>query len=267
VRFLFQPGEEGYFGAKLMLEEGILTSTEAPAAAFALHIDPRLPSGKLACRSGPLMAAADVFAIELKGRGGHASMPHDTVDPIPVACEVVLALQTFVSRRIDAFDPVVLTVSKIDAGSTDNVIPEVASLLGTLRSFSERSRRRASQGLERIASRVAAAHEVEASTTVIPGYPVTVNDAGFVGFVRDVTTALLGEKSYIDMPAPIMGAEDFSYILQAIPGAMAFLGVRPEGVESPAPCHSNRMLLNEDALASGIAVHAAVAARYLGALA
>ncbi len=263
VLFLFQPGEEGHFGARVMLEEGLLDGDAAPDAAFAIHIEPRLPVGRVASRPGPLMAAADVWSIEVVGRGGHASMPHDTLDPVPVACEIVQALQTFVTRRIDAFDPVVITVTRIEAGTTNNVIPESAHLLGTLRSTSEAARAHAQAGIRRIASQVAAAHELEARVHVVEGYPVTVNDAGFSAFTREVTGELLGEGAFIDMSAPVMGAEDFSYLLQRWPGAMVFLGVRPEGVERPAPCHSNRMLLNEEGMAAGMALHCAVALRYL----
>jgi hippurate hydrolase len=209
------------------------------------------------------MAAADIFQVILKGKGGHASMPHDAVDPIPVACEIVQALQTLVTRRIDVFDPVVLTVSQISAGSTTNVIPESARLLGTLRSTSEEARERAQQGIRRVATQVAAAHEVEADIVVVNGYPVTVNDAEFSGFVRTVAKDLLGADAYLDMPAPMMGAEDFSCVLHKVPGAMVALGVRPTGEGPRAPVHSNRMMLNEDGMQAGIALHAAVALRYL----
>jgi hippurate hydrolase len=209
------------------------------------------------------MAAADIFQVILKGKGGHASMPHDAVDPIPVACEIVQALQTLVTRRIDVFDPVVLTVSQISAGSTTNVIPESARLLGTLRSTSEKARERAQEGIRRVATQIAAAHEVEPEIVVVNGYPVTVNDAEFSGFVRTVATDLLGADAYLDMPAPMMGAEDFSCVLHKVPGAMVALGVAPTGEGPRAPVHSNRMLLNEDGMQAGIALHAAVALRYL----
>jgi hippurate hydrolase len=190
-------------------------------------------------------------------------MPHDAVDPVPVACEIVQALQTLVTRRIDAFDPVVLTVTVIEGGSTTNVIPESARMLGTLRSTSETARERAQEGIRRVATQVAAAHEVEAEVVVVNGYPVTVNDAEFSGFARKVTTELLGEDAFIDMPSPLMGAEDFSVVLQKLPGCMVLLGVRPAGEGPSAPVHSNRMLLNEEGMQAGIALHAAIALRYL----
>ncbi len=264
VVFAFQAGEEGHFGARIMIEEGLLECSPPVESAFALHVTPLLPPGTVITRSGPIMASADVFGIDLRGKGGHASMPHDCVDPVPVACEIVQALQTFVTRRVPAFDPVVLTVTRIQAGTTNNVIPEGAHLEGTLRSVSEASRRRAQEGIRRVVEGVASAHGVEASVAVVPGYPVTVNDADRVRFAIDVAGALLGEGRVLELPSPIMGAEDFSYVLERVPGAMLFLGVRPAGEIAPAPCHSNRMVLDEEGMVHGTALHAALALARLG---
>jgi amidohydrolase len=266
VKFMFQPGEEGYGGAHLMMQDGLLDAEPKPDAAFALHIWPNTKSGAIVGRPGPILASADYWAITIKGRGGHASMPHDAIDPIPVAFEIGLALQAMVTRRIDIFDPVVLTCTKLTAGTTNNLIPESAEMLGTLRATSERARERAHEGIRRVASSIAAAHLCEAAVTIRRGYPVTVNDGGFVDFARGVATDLLGADNYIDRPAPLMGAEDFSYVLQRIPGCIMFLGVMPDGHDGHdhvAPCHSNRMMLNEDAMAVGIAMHASVAHRFL----
>lgn len=265
VKFLFQTGEEGYAGARFVIEEGMLDAAPAPSAAFAIHISPNIPTGVIASRPGPLMAATDTIHVEIMGKGGHASQPHFTLDPIPVACEIVTALQSLVTRRVEAFDPVVLSITKIDAGTTGNVIPESARLLGTLRSFSEKSRATAREGIERIASGIAKAHGVEANVTLTPGYPVTINDGKFVAFAQGVAQDLLGERGFLKMPAPIMGAEDFSYILQRLPGCMVFLGVAPEGVSHhhAHACHSNRMMMDETAMANGIAMHAAIAERFL----
>jgi amidohydrolase len=265
VKFLFQTGEEGYAGARFVIEEGMLDAAPAPSAAFAIHISPNIPTGVIASRPGPLMAATDTIHIEIMGKGGHASQPQFTLDPIPVACEIVTALQSLVTRRVEAFDPVVLSITKIDAGTTVNVIPESARLLGTLRSFSEKSRATAREGIERVATGIARAHGVEANVTLTPGYPVTINDDKFVTFVRGVAQDLLGERGFLKMPVPIMGAEDFSYVLQRLPGCMVFLGVAPEGVSHhhAHACHSNRMMMDEAAMANGIAMHAAIAERFL----
>jgi hippurate hydrolase len=263
---MFQPGEEGWGGARLMIEDGLIDADPKPEAAFALHVWPGVKAGAILGKPGPMMASADTWTITIRGRGGHASMPHDAVDPIPVAFEIGQALQALVTRRIDIFDPVVLTCTKLTAGTTYNVIPETAEMLGTLRATSEGARERAHEGIRRISTHIAAAHLCEADVTIKQGYPVTVNNAGFVDFARTVATDLLGDDNYIDRPAPIMGAEDFSYVLQRIPGCLMFLGVMPDhhdGRGHVAPCHSNRMLLNEDCMAAGIAMHAAVAHRFL----
>jgi len=264
VLFMFQPGEEGWYGAKLMMEDGLLENP-APEAAFALHIMPNAPAGALGSKAGPLLASSDELSIRIVGKGGHASMPHDTIDPIPVACEIVTALQVFVTRRINVFDPAVITIGKIEAGSTDNVIPESAYLLGTVRTVSEASRDAVHAGIARIASNIAAAHDCEAEVKIDRGFPVTVNDARAVAFAEQTITNLFGAQSWITMKAPLMGAEDFSYVLQKVPGAMMFLGVCPPGREwhSACPCHSNKMVLDEAMMARGVAAHCAIAERFL----
>jgi amidohydrolase len=263
VKLLFQPGEEGHAGARVLIGEGLLDREPRVDAAFAIHVDSTLPPGRVALRPGPILASADVFSVDVTGRGGHASMPHLASDPIPVACEMVTALQSFVTRRIDAFDPVVISVTRVQAGTTSNVIPPTAHLLGTIRSVSERARHVAHDGVRRVAEGIAAAHDMDAKVHLIPGYPVTVNDPAFAGLARDTANALLGPRAVVDMPAPVMGAEDFSYVLERVPGALVFLGARPPG-DGAEPIHSSRMRLDEDALAFGVALHAAVALRWLG---
>jgi hippurate hydrolase len=263
IDFFFQTGEEGFGGAKICLDEGLFDSPNAPDAVFAQHITPLLPVGMVTGRAGPLLAAADFWEMTLTGKGGHGSMPHDCIDPIPVACEIVQAMQSFVTRRINAFDPIVLSATKISAGTTTNVIPETAELLGTLRSTSEKARNKAHEGIKRLVENIAAAHELTVDYTMHAGYPVTVNDAEFTEFARQTVIDLLGEDSYLPMSSPMMGAEDFSYFLQKWPGAMLFLGVKPEDASLAAPCHSNRMILNEDGMQHGIALHAQIALNYL----
>jgi hippurate hydrolase len=264
LKLLFQPGEEGHGGARVLIGEGLLEAEPRVDAAFAIHVDPTLAPGRVATRPGPILAAADVFSVHVNGRGGHASMPHHAADPIPVACEIVLALQALVTRRFDAFDPVVLSVTRLEAGTTHNVIPPTASLLGTLRSVSESARSALHEGLKRVVEGVGAAHGLETKVDLIEGYPVTSNHAHFTRFAQQVARDLLGHGGAFELPAPIMGAEDFSYLLQRVPGSLVFLGVRPTQGEAH-PLHSSRMRLDEAALAPGIALHAAVALRYLEA--
>jgi hippurate hydrolase len=263
IAFAFQPGEEGHHGARVMLEEGLLDGDAAPSAAFAIHITPTIPSGWIATRPGAFMASADVLRITVRGRGGHASMPHQALDPIPVACEIVGAIQAMVTRTVDAFDPAVVTIAKIEAGTTSNVIPERAELTGTIRAVSDRTRAQVLDGLRRLAEGIAGAHGADADVVVEEGYPVTVNDGDFAAFAEEVAQEVVGADSTVRMPSPVMGAEDFSYMLQRVPGAMVFLGASP-GPGPAAPNHSNLMVLDEGAMAAGIAMHAAVALRHLG---
>jgi len=259
VVFMFQPGEEGFHGARYMLEEGLLTDPGTkPDAAFAIHQTPMIPSGYVAAKGGALMASADVLTIDVVARGGHASMPHQACDPIPVACEIVLAIQSMITRSIDIFDPAVVTVAKIRSGTTNNVIPESAQLVGTIRAVSARSRQKVHDNLRRVADGIAAAHGATATVTIDEGYPVTVNDGDWATRSLSIADATLGEGKGILMPSPVMGAEDFSYVLEEVPGAMVFLGTMPSD-STPQPNHSNRMVIDESAMAAGIALYSAVA--------
>jgi hippurate hydrolase len=269
VVLMFQPGEEGFHGARYMLEEGLLElAGEGPdTAAFALHISTKEATGTINLRPGPLLASADRIAITVRGRGGHASAPHLALDPIAVAAEIVLALQLMVTRRVDAFDPALVTIARVAAGTTNNIIPETAVMEGTMRTVSEATRTTVRDLVRRVAQGIADAHGAGVEVEIEPGYPVTVNDGPFAAFVRDVAMQIAGAEAVAEMPAPIMGAEDFSYVLQRVRGAMAFLGARPAS-EDPATApmnHSNRVIFDEPAMAVGVAMHTAVALRYLGA--
>ena len=269
VAFMFQPGEEGAAGAKHMLDEGLLATASAGAApvslAFAIHQSPTIPNGMIACRGRSIMASADEFEITIRGRGGHASMPHHAGDPIPIAAEVITALQAMVTRRVDAFDPAVVTVAKLRAGTTTNVIPETATMWGTIRAVSARTRDEVLRDIERVATGIASAHGAVAEVDLQVGYPVTVNDESAARFALDTAGTLFGANRAFEMPQPVMGAEDWSFVLEQVEGCMAFLGTRPKGVapQDVAPNHSNRMVLDESAMTTGIATYAGVALRWL----
>lgn len=267
VVFMVQPGEEGFHGARYMLEEGLLDVVpDAPVSgAFALHISTMWRSGTINVRPGPMMAAGDIFRITLRGRGGHASTPHLAADPVPVAAEIVLALQAMVTRRIGVFDPAVVTVGHISAGTTNNIIPETAYLEGTIRTLSARQRAETMDSVERVATHVAAAHELTAEFARETGYPVTVNDAAVAAQVGATAAMLLGEQATAVMPEPLMGAEDFSYVLEKVPGAMAFLGACPPELDpATAPGnHSHLVVFDEEALPAGVALYAQMALQAL----
>ena len=274
VLFMFQPGEEGHHGARFMLDEGLLDvsphaldGSDSPVTgAFAMHITSASPVGYVASRPGPLMASSDTMRIKVIGRGGHASEPHRALDPIPVACEIVQALQMMVTRRIDVFDPSIVTVSKIVAGTTSNVIPESAEILGTVRAVSERTRMRVHDGIRRVAEGVAAAHEAAVEVEVELGYPVTVNGASFTDFSMGVARDVIGADKVVTLAHPIMGAEDFSYVIERLPGTMMFLGGTPldRSLATAAPNHSTKVYFDEPAMVDGAAIYAAVAMRHLG---
>lgn len=263
VMFMFQPGEEGHHGARYMLDDGLINPL--PDAAFALHIMPNAPWGVVGGRTGALLASNDKLRIVITGRGGHASMPHDALDPVPIACEIALALQTFVTRQISVFDPAVITIGQISAGTTDNVIPDTALLFGTMRTLSAATRLKLHDGLPRLAQGIAAAHGASATVEIIPGFPVTNCDGRAVALGETVTKRLFGEDAWLTLANPIMGAEDFAYVLEKVPGAMFFLGVAEQGADWRACCglHSTHMHLDESAMARGAALHAAIAEQYL----
>ena len=268
VRFMFQPGEEGWHGARFMLDDGLLGGVGAeplPDAAFALHVMPNAPNGLVAGRAGPLLAAADRLEITVKGRGGHASMPHQTLDPIPVACEIVMALQAMVTRRFNAADAVVVTVGRITSGTTNNVIPDSAEIEGTMRTLSPGARRALRENVTRLAQGIAAAHGLEAEVTIHEGFPVTICDPRAVDLGAAVTAGLFGPDAFRRLDAPIMGAEDFAYVLEKVPGAMFFIGVAHDGVDWTSCCglHSTRMVLDEAVMPRGAALLAGLATQFL----
>ncbi len=263
VVFMFQPGEEGHHGARFMLDDGLIDPL--PDAAFALHIMPNAPHGMFTGRAGPLLASSDVLSIKVIGKGGHASMPHDAIDPIPVACEIVSAIQTLVTRKVSVFDPAVITIAKIEAGTTNNIIPETANLLGTIRTLSPHRRAQVAEELNRLAPGIAAAHGCKAEVHIEQGFPVTLCDDRAVAFGKSVVEDLFGSESWTSLSSPIMGAEDFAYVLEKVPGAMFFLGASHEGDDWRQCCglHSNRMVLDDSVMARGAALHAAIAERFL----
>ncbi|HEX7223446.1 MAG TPA: M20 family metallopeptidase [Candidatus Limnocylindrales bacterium] len=272
VLLMFQPGEEGLGGARTMLEEGLLDVPPQErggfgpvTGAFAIHTMNRYVGGTIRLRPGALLASSDTIRITVRGRGGHASAPHLATDPIVVAAEIVTALQTAVTRQINVFDPGVITIAQIVAGTTSNIIPETAFLHGTMRAVSAATRERLVGIVRQVAEGVAAAHGAAAEVAIERGYPVTVNDAGFAVFVEGTAAELVGAEHSTTMPAPVMGAEDWSYVLERVPGAMAFLGgLGPGEVPGVAPDnHSDRVVFDEDVMPIGVALHVAVALRHL----
>lgn len=263
VVLMFQPGEEGDGGARIMIDEGVLDAAgERVVAAYGLHVmSSMLPAGLVTSRPGTLLAAADTVHVTVHGAGGHGSMPHLAQDPVPVAAEIVLALQAMVTRQFDAFDPVVVTVGRIAAGTTDNVIPSTAHLDATVRTFSEAVHAAVPDRLRRVCEGIAAAHGLTVTVEYERGYPVTSNRADEVDRLARLTTGIFGERAYLEAPQPISGAEDFSYVLQQVPGAYFAVGATPVDGDprTAAYNHSAQARFADEALAVGPAVLAALA--------
>jgi amidohydrolase len=269
VIFMFQPGEEGFGGARQMIAEGVLDAAgERPVAAFALHVaSAELPLGVTSSRPGTMMAASDTLDVTVRGRGGHASEPHHAADPVPAACEIVTSLQTMVTRQFNVFDPVVITVGSFHAGTADNVIPDDARFLATVRSFSPAARAKVKDSALRLARDIAAAYGLTADAQYIDGYPVTVNDGTELTFAAQTIAEVFGAQRFVAAPDPLTGSEDFSFVLEQVPGAFVMLGACPPGADpAAAPFnHSAEAVFDDGVIADGTALYAELALRRLTA--
>ncbi len=261
VKFMFQPAEEGGGGALKMIEDGVLADPPVDAA-FGLHVDAERFVGNVSVRPGPSNASSDRFTIVVRGKGGHAARPHGSVDPIVVGAQIIVALQAIVAREVSPIEPAVVTVGSLTSGTTFNVIPDTATIKGTVRAYNENVRAFIQSRVGDIARGIAGAFRASASVEYRVGYPVLSNDAEKTAFVRDTLGELLGTESVLTRE-PVMGAEDFAFVLQRVPGAFMYLGVRDPGWEAPRPVHTATFDLNENALPIGVASMAAVAIRFL----
>lgn len=237
VVFMFQPGEEGWDGAGRMVDEGVLDAAGRPVdVAFGLHVmSSGFAKGVFASRPGPLMAASDGLFVRVVGAGGHGSRPHQALDPVQVACEMVTALQTMITRRFDVFDPVVVSVGTFHAGTQRNIIPDDARFEATVRSFSAQARELAAKYTVQVCREVAAAHGLEAEVDYVLEYPVTVNSGPAYDFAAATVRDVFGEERFQPLPNPVTASEDFSRVLDRVPGAFVFLGASPAENPETAP--------------------------------
>jgi amidohydrolase len=267
VIFMFQPGEESFGGAERMIAEGVLDAAgPRPVAAFGLHVTSGLlPLGMFTSREGTMMASADTMEVTVKGRGGHGSQPHRAADPVPAACEIVTALQTLVTRRFDVFDPVVITVGSFHAGTASNVIPDRARFSATMRSLQAGTRTTLQDAAYRLVHGIASAHGLSATVDFVDSYPVTVNDAAEVAFAERTIAELFGSERFLRTPDPVTGSEDFSYVLNEVPGAFIMLGACPPDADpATAPFnHSAEAVFDQAVLPDGAALLAELALRRL----
>lgn len=223
VHLIFQPAEENLVGAKVMVEAGLFRRCPCDAV-FALHNDPRLAFGKVALRNGPIMAAEDEVRILLQGRGGHGGYPHQTSDPIVAGASIVMALQTIVSRNIDPSEPCVVTIGAFHSGTASNVIPGQAELTIGVRSHAPEVRDRVQVRLHEIVEAQARSFGISAQVRYARNYEMTVNHATETDFVRSVVAQVLGPDRLVELTRPSMAAEDFGFMLAAVPGCFFFLG-------------------------------------------
>ena len=260
----FQPGEEGHSGADVMIDEGaLLVSGQKPIAAYGIHVFSSAPLGQFNSRAGALMASAGGMTVTFKGAGGHGSMPWLSIDPISAMTEAISALQTMVTKRFDAFDPVIINIGWIRAGdtATSNVIPETASFGATIRTFSPGHSAKVKLYTRELLEGMASSFGLKVDIEFDSATKVLMNDPAAIERVERVVEQMLGPGRYHDMPTPIAGGEDFASVLAEVPGAFIFLGACPPEVslEDAATNHSNRAKFDDRVLADGAALLASLA--------
>jgi amidohydrolase len=266
VVFMFQPGEEGFDGARYMIDEGVLDAAGRRAdAAYGLHVfSGYFGKGMIAARPGTLMAASAGLQVRVIGAGGHGSSPHMSKDPVPAAAEMVTALQTMVTRAFNVFDPVVVTVGSFHAGTKRNIIPDEAVFEATVRSFSAEAGEKAAELTVRLCEQIGAAHGLRVEATFEGEYPVTVNNADEYEFAAGVARDLFGEDRFTEMPDPLTGSEDFSRVLNEVPGAYLFVGASKGDPQESASNHSPLAAFDDAVLPDCASLLAELAVRRLG---
>ena len=261
VKFIFQPAEENGGGGRYMVEAGVLKNPDVDAI-FGLHGWPALKVGEFTSAPGAMMAGEDSFTIKVEGMGAHSAAPHTGIDPIVVMSHIVTSLQTIVSRSLDPLKNLVVTVSKIEAGTASNIIPSDAELLGTIRCFDEEVREMAITRIKEIATHVASAHGAKASVLIHEGYPTVINDAYAYEVFEQLTLSHTASRTFVDASFPVMASEDFSYFAQEVPGLYWALGVCPKDKEYYPSLHNNCYDFTDEAIQHGVELHADIALRF-----
>ncbi len=260
IHLIFQPAEENFGGAKLMIDDGLFERFPCDAV-FGLHNDPTLPFGVIGVKEGPMMAAVDECRITVNGRGGHGAEPQTTSDPIVCGASIIMALQTIASRNIHPLDSMVVTVGAFHAGVASNVIPERAEMVLTIRSFDPGVRDELERRIRMIAEGQAASYGMSVTLDYARGYDSTINHAAETDFVRDLAGRILGKDKVMDLPRASMGAEDFGYMLVERPGTYFLLGTKR--TDNDPPLHHPRFDFNDDALPIGTSFWVELAEAYL----
>ncbi|WP_431075200.1 M20 metallopeptidase family protein [Microbacterium phyllosphaerae] len=263
VVFMFQPGEEGQAGGRIMIEEGVLDAAgERPVAAYAIHVDSATPRGQLVTREGAMMASASALRLTLHGTGGHAAFPQLGIDPVPVAAQLILAVQTFAARRLPATDQAVISITRLSSDSeASNVLAATVSLEANIRTLSTATLDTVREQLPALLAGIAEANGCRLDAEFIASYPVTYNDPAETREVLAVLDELVGVERVTRLEAPSMASEDFSYVLQEVPGVLVFVGAAPDS--GPMPLHSERAVFDDAVLPLQASVLAELAWRRL----
>jgi hippurate hydrolase len=250
VVFMFQPGEEGWAGGRMMIDEGVLDAGgQRPVAAYALHVDCTTPAGQVVTREGPIMASASALRMTLHGTGGHAAFPHQATDVVPVAAELILAVQSFVARRVPATESAVISITKVRSDSdAGNVLPASVELEANIRTLGRETLAFIRVALPALLESIATAHGCRLETEFVDSYPVTHNDPSETRFAADVISAIGDPTPITWLETPSMASEDFAYVLDQVPGALVFLGVAPADGTS-GPMHSETAVFDDRLLA------------------
>ena len=259
ILLIFQPGEEKLPGGGRLLTESGLLQKEGVEEIYGLHMSPELAPGQIAVKSGPMMASPDEFEVEIIGKGGHAASPHLTIDPIVLAAQIITQFQTVVSRSVSPTEPAVVTVGRVRAGSTYNVIPEKAELIGTVRTFSRETANLIKTRLESIVKGVAEGAGGSYSFKFNEGYPAVINDEGCTAKLVKAAELVLGKENVIELERPIMAGEDFAFYQQQFPGAFFFLGSGSDEADSKWSWHHPRYNIDEQAFLTGAALLVGIA--------
>lgn len=262
VKFLFQPAEETDGGAKRMIEEGALEDPPVDAAIGA-HVWPTVEAGKIGVKYGPMMASPDFIRITIFGKGGHGAEPHNCVDPISLGCQVYMAFQTIISRRISPLEPAVLTISQFNAGTAHNIIPDKVEMVGTVRTFSFEMKEKMSSMMEAALRSIVEANGATYSFDYIPHYPPVINDDNMTALLENAAKEVLGGENVVRLERPTMGAEDFSYFQQKVPGVYFNVGTLNAAKGIVNPLHNPRFDIDETILSKAAAVLAHTATKYL----
>lgn len=263
VIFMFQPGEEGHGGGELMIEEGVLDVTgQRPVAAYAIHVESTTPRGRFVSRRGPIMAGVNAMRITVTGTGGHAASPHTAADPVPVSAEIILAVQSFAARRLRATDPAVLSIGRLASDSAaSNVLARQVEMHLNIRYLSAETMRLIEEELPVMIRSIAEAHRCTAEVALIPNYPATINDPEETDRALDLIAGRFGADRAEVLADPVMASEDFSYVLQQVPGVFIFLGARPPEIPDgeASGLHAESVVFDDSVLADQAAALAELA--------